>query len=381
MQRKCLHPECTKQPVYGVPGTKIAQFCVTHRQDGMVNVKDKPCQHPECTTRPNYGVPGTKIAKFCVTHRQDGMIDVNHKTCQHPECTTRPVYGVPGTKIAQFCVTHRQDGMIDVKDKPCQHPECTTQPNYGVPGTKIAQFCVTHRRDGMVDVKNKTCQHPECMTRPVYGVPGTKIAQFCATHRQDGMVDVKHKTCHTHLCDTRVSCKYDGYCIRCYINMFPGRPVARNYKTKERAVVEFISENFPMYSWIEDHRIQDGCSRRRPDLLLDLGYQVLMIEIDEDSHETYDCSCENRRIMEISRDVNHRPIILVRFNPDSYMRHGTKNSSCWSIDGNGMAIVSKRKEAEWKHRLQVLQDQVHYWTIPANQTNKTVEVVQLFYDQ
>ena len=38
---------------------------------------------------------------------------------------------------------------------------------------------------------------------------------------------------------------------------------------------------FSDYTWISDKKIYDGCYKRRPDLLLDLGYQVIIIEVDE----------------------------------------------------------------------------------------------------
>jgi hypothetical protein len=113
----------------------------------------------------------------------------------------------------------------------------------------------------------------------------------------------------THLCDTIATKKYDGYCVFCYINLFPNKPVASNYKTKERAVVDYVVQQFQHYSWKTDKIVQDGCSRRRPDLLLDLGYQVLIIEVDENQHIDYDCSCENKRIMELSQDIGHRSIV------------------------------------------------------------------------
>ena len=59
-------------------------------------------------------------------------------------------------------------------------------------------------------------------------------------------------------------------------------------------------------NWISD-KIINGCSKRRPDLVLDLLYQIVII--DENQHIDYDCSCENKRIMELSQDIAHRPII------------------------------------------------------------------------
>ena len=49
-----------------------------------------------------------------------------------------------------------------------------------------------------------------------------------------------------------------------------------------------------------------------------------IVEIDENQHIEYDCSCENKRIMELSQDVGHRPIIFIRFNPDDYLNYENK---------------------------------------------------------
>ena len=48
---------------------------------------------------------------------------------------------------------------------------------------------------------------------------------------------------------------------------------------------------------------------RRPDLELDLLYQIVII--DENQHIDYDCSCENKLIMELSQDIAHRPIYSI----------------------------------------------------------------------
>ncbi|CAN0339339.1 unnamed protein product, partial [Pylaiella littoralis] len=37
MPTKCTHDGCTKQPTYGVAGTKTAELCSGHAKDGMVN--------------------------------------------------------------------------------------------------------------------------------------------------------------------------------------------------------------------------------------------------------------------------------------------------------------------------------------------------------
>jgi hypothetical protein len=192
--------------------------------------------------------------------------------------------------------------------------------------------------------------------------------------------------CKTELCETVANPRYEGYCLNCFIHVFPDKPNARNYKTKETAVKHFVLEKFPLekYTWVADKRVQDGCSRRRPDLLLDLGYQIIVVEVDENQHEDYDCSCENKRLMELSQDVHHRPLIFIRFNPDDYTTKTatktTKVTSCWGINKQGICAVKKTKEKEWTTRLEALKIQIEYWCKEENKTDKTIEIIQLFYD-
>jgi hypothetical protein len=234
----------------------------------------------------------------------------------------------------------------------------------------------------MIDVTHKTCKYKNCKTQPTYNTEGKKQSLYCCEHKKEGMIDVhnKNKTCKTPLCSTRVDRKYDGYCLFCYVNTFPYKPVSRNYKTKELSVVEYVKLKYPELSWREDKKIQDGCSKRRPDLLLDLGYQIIIVEIDENQHINYDCSCENKRIMELSQDLGHRPIIFIRFNPDDYLFNQTKISSCWGNTKQGICIVKKTKQKEWNERLNILKNQINYWINPDNITDKTIETIQLFYD-
>ncbi len=162
----------------------------------------------------------------------------------------------------------------------------------------------------------------------------------------------------------------------CYIHLFPDKPVTRNYKTKERSVADFVKTSFPDQTWIHDKRILDGCSARRPDLLCDLGDQVLMIEVDEGRHSKYDCSCENKRIMELSQDVGHRPIVLIRFNPDSYTdEYGKSHRGCWSNNKYGTCSITLRDS--WANRLNTLKEAIAYWL--ENRTEKTIETMYLYF--
>ena len=185
--------------------------------------------------------------------------------------------------------------------------------------------------------------------------------------------------CKTPLCNTIAKIKkYNGYCLNCFIHLFPDEPNSRNYKTKEKDVVDNVLKLFPNLTWITDKKVQDGCSRRRPDLLVDMGTHIIIVEIDENSHKSYDCICENKRIMELSQDLNHRPIIFIRFNPDEYInQEGKVIKSCWKLNKMGIIQIMRSKQKEWNNRLQVLLDQIQYWV--DNKTEKTIEIIELFY--
>ena len=143
--------------------------------------------------------------------------------------------------------------------------------------------------------------------------------------------------------------------------------------------MEFLQTTFLHLTIIADKKVEDGCSRRRPDVLVDFGDQVLCVEIDENMHTGYDCSCENKRLMELSQDVGHRPMVFVRFNPDSYKNEKSELvRSPWVVNKTGLCVVKKTGTTEWAHRLAILQEHVQYWV--DHRTEKTVEIVELFYD-
>jgi hypothetical protein len=304
------------------------------------------------------------------------------KRCQHDGCNTRPNYNFQGQTKTLYCNVHKLPDMVDIKSKRCQHDGCNTLPVYNYQGQTKAMYCNAHKLPDMVDIKHKRCQQDGCNTRPTYNYEGQTKAMYCNAHKLTDMIDIKNKKCKSEWCSTRVSnTSYEGYCVYCFMHLFPDKPIARNYKTKETAVVQFVKEQFPDIEITTDKRIQGGCSRRRPDIFMDLGYQIIIVEIDENQHTDYDCSCENKRIMELSQDVGHRPIIFIRFNPDDYEKNCHTITSCWGNNKQGICCVKKSKQKEWNSRLQVLQETIAYWLQPNNKTNRYIQVVQLYYDE
>jgi hypothetical protein len=260
----------------------------------------------------------------------------------------------------------------------CKASNCIKYASFTYENNKSPEYCSIHKKSDMSNVMSPVCIEDNCRTGPSYNYEGQYPALYCVKHKKENMIDVNSKHCNTLNCYIHANEKYKGYCLRCFVNLFPDEPNTRNYKTKEQAVADHIKTSFNQYDWIYDKRVQDGCSNRRPDIILDLGIQVIIIEVDENQHIKYDCSCENKRLMEISQDIRHRPLVFIRFNPDGYNTSTSHIQSCWSYNKNGICIVKREKELLWKQRLDALDEQIRYWC--ENTTEKTVEVVELFYD-
>ena len=379
MTKFCEHSGCLITPVYNLPDKRGGRFCVTHKHDSMINVVNKMCDHIGCRNAPSFNLVGLQ-PRFCSEHKTEGMIDNKHKKCLSEGCELTPSYANMGEKIPKYCLAHKLEGMVNVKHAKCKHSGCLLFPLYNFFGENTGMYCLEHKLEGMIDMVHRKCKINNCANRPLYNTANDTKPLYCLTHKQTDMVDVANKKCKSEWCVSRRSINYGDYCIHCYIHLFPDKPIARNYKTKEKAVCDYVTTMFPNMTWISDKKVQDGCSRRRPDLLLDLGYQVIIIEIDENQHIDYDCSCENKRLMEISQDLGHRNVVFIRFNPDKYINKNKNTiNSCWVINKQNICTVNKNNNKAWNDRLNSLKIQLQYWL--ENKTDKMIEIIQLYYDE
>jgi EsV-1-7 cysteine-rich motif len=248
------------------------------------------------------------------------------------------------------------------------------QPAFNFEGETRGIYCFDHKETDMIDVKSNKCL--KCEKIPVFNFEGETRGIYCFDHKETDMIDVISNKCIKCEITRASSYRNEGCCLRCFINFFPEKPVFRNHKIKERDAVLFVLNNFPDATWIEDKRVADGCSYRRPDLLLHLGYQVIIVEIDENQHYTYDPSCENRRMRELHQDVDNYPLVFLRFNPDKY----DDVKSCWTQNCHGIDVLHKDRVAEWGMRLETLKREIEFHMREENRTMKGIQIVRLFYD-
>lgn len=91
MGKECDFTGCPKRAHYGVDGTKRAEFCAQHAQDGFVNVLAPRCKHQGCAKRPTFGVPGEKVGTAEMAEHADGWLLVGWRllVSLSPPCLSR----------------------------------------------------------------------------------------------------------------------------------------------------------------------------------------------------------------------------------------------------------------------------------------------------
>ena len=377
--KTCIFEGCKSRPSYNLPGEKTPLYCSEHSSENMEDNAHSKCITKGCKKIPTFNYDGLQKRLYCVEHAIEGMVNITARFCISENCKNNPRYNYIDKTERLYCNEHFLEGMINISHKCCEFESCRIRPCFNICSETKGRFCGNHKLKGMIDVINDRCENEGCNISPIYNYRGEKKRRFCGSHYLPGMINISKTNCKTPMCETTAQKKYEGHCLRCFIHLHPDKPNARNYKTKERTVVDIVLAAFPSFTWVTDKKVSDGCSRRRPDLFLDMGSHVIIVEVDENQHTDYDCSCENKRLMEISQDVGHRPIIFIRFNPDDYTdQSGVKFKSCFAADKSAIFKVAKSKVGDWNMRTNALLQQIAYWS--ETPTTKTVEVVQLFYD-
>lgn len=76
VNRRCSHDGCLKSPSYRLTGSRNAEFCQQHAEDGMADVRSNSCSCEACSTRASYGLKATRKQKFCLQHTEAGMVNL-----------------------------------------------------------------------------------------------------------------------------------------------------------------------------------------------------------------------------------------------------------------------------------------------------------------
>lgn len=360
---------CNHRPHFGFVSDEWATCCKDCAMDGMVNIADKRCGCPE-NKIPSFAFPGEPAVR-CKKCAEPGMGDVMSMKCLGCNLPNGPSHGMPGDAIGRYCTACRTPEMVNLKHCRCVVCDVTISPSFGYPFDEKPTVCHKCKTDYMVNLKHLLCP---CGAVASFGVPGDERASKCKPCSTDDMVDIRHPRCKNNDCDIAANPKYNGYCFRCYICVFPDSDITRNYRVKEFAVVDYIKTQFPEAKLTLNKSV--GLSKRRPDVLMIFKTHAVIIEVDEHRHCCY--ADETKRLVQLYQDLGGtKPMHVVRFNPDSYIEAVTnrKVKSCWGVNSDkDFGVIS---QADWDERLSTLKDVVQ--SCIDNVPTKPIAEIRLFY--
>ncbi len=335
------------------------------------------CKEPNCELRAFYNFENDEWkCLYCNEHKKEGMVYLKkRRICIDEYCKKNANFNFEDDKYPDYCSIHKKEGMIDIKNKRCSKENCDKRPFFNLPDKIGGLYCFDHKLDKMINVCTKKCLQKECEVTPKFNYDGKKNGIYCSQHQLENMVNVQAIKCKNN-CGTQLrSIKYKGYCVRCFINLFPNEKISRNYKVKENHMTNFIKKYFKDEVMIFDKTV-GGCSLRRPDCYIDKFTHIIIIECDENQHR--DTSCENKRTMELFQDFCNRPIVFIRFNPDTYINENGKKVLSSFKYHKTLDVPMIRNKEEWDNRLKILKNTIVKWL--KNIPKKEITIEKLFFD-
>jgi hypothetical protein len=140
--------------------------------------------------------------------------------------------------------------------------------------------------------------------------------------------------------------------------------VAKEQRTNENNIVTNVMEYFNKYTWICNKPLK---CLFRPDMytIIDKNL-VLLIEIDENQHKSYDTIEEEERIIQIYKELNIINMLVIRINPDSF-----KDSN--NVFHSGI----KDNDTELSKRVNIILNTINN---EINKKQKNINTIKLFYD-
>lgn len=214
------------------------------------------------------------------------------------------------------------------------------------------KYCCTSCKDNpnVCEHKKLAYQCPDCLGR-LTCEHGTRKAMCTKCDGSYVCIHSRQKNYCT-ICSPQNACqhcfsaivyhaRFKPFCTRCYCALHPELPVARRYKLKEHFVRDgLIARYGDKYTMTFDKRVDGGCSLKRPDVLIDFGTHVLIVEVDEHRHASY--TCEMKRMVTLYEDVGFRKVVFLRFNPDDYTEDGVRYRSPFQYpNGNDLEMDEK----------------------------------------
>lgn len=266
----------------------------------------------------------------------------------------------------------------------CVIDGCKSSKTYNFIGLD-ALYCKEHKQEDMVNTRHEKCE--DCNLQASFGYLEHNKRIKCSDHKLNGMVNLKHKNskCIGYLCDSVRSQNLNNYCtFKCYISNTFKKNISNEINLDNKVsykeyilfkhVNTFINQQslLPIKPIVWDKVLCKGLCDYRPDFMILYNDFIILIELDEMQHKSYNKTNELTRIQNIHNTLN-KPLFIIRFNPDMY------------YDGNNIIISPFKNnilvnETEWNNRLKQLDNKLNE-CINLTTKNNTYIISHLFYDK
>lgn len=153
----------------------------------------------------------------------------------------------------------------------------------------------------------------------------------------------------------------------------------KDIKYKQKNVYEFVSSIYTNHEIIYDKTLNVNTkSLYRPDIQIIFNDFIIIIEIDENQHSQYDKQKEKERLDTLKNDCNNngKQLVIIKFNPDSYIDGNEKIPSSWTKDN--VLSEDTQQYLNWCNRLLLLGYYIDNFILNPPTENK---ILHLFYNR
>lgn len=157
---------------------------------------------------------------------------------------------------------------------------------------------------------------------------GTDLCSHFCVHEECIMCSPS-KQCRNKKCGMLLSDFANNKCMFCAVRT-GDFPLWKGNRCKELTVISRVLYHFIYYPWVFNKIIPHSLYKRRPDAYVIMGSRLLVLEIDEYSHSksSYIMDTDTRN-NDLSEDLFYKDVVVIRFNPDSYVKNGKYHKSCF----------------------------------------------------
>lgn len=119
---ECEFEGCNITASYNYINEKHARFCTTHKLENMIHLYDTFfCKEIDCNKRPTFNFPNNP-PHYCMKHKKDGMINVKDPLCK--ECNKTASFNYKDLKVGLYCYNHSEEYMINIYSLRCKKEDC-----------------------------------------------------------------------------------------------------------------------------------------------------------------------------------------------------------------------------------------------------------------